>query len=57
MENKMIEQNTYCGKKFTYKGKEFIRIDGIWFEWDNNHYKVYKSDKLETVYKEQFGDN
>lgn len=56
MEKKMIEQNTYCGKKFTYDGKEYIRIDGVWFEWENNSYKVFRSDKLESIYAEQFGD-
>ena len=55
MENKMIEQNTYCGKKFIYEGKEYIRIEGVWFEWENNSYKVYRSDTLETLFNEQYG--
>lgn len=56
MENKMIEQNTYCGKKFKYNGKEYIRIDGVWFEWVDNSYKVYKSSKLEEIFQQQFGE-
>lgn len=55
MENKMIEQNTYCGKKFIYEGKEYIRIEGVWFEWENNSYKVYRSDTLEALFNEQYG--
>lgn len=56
MENKMIEQNAYCGKKFNYNDKEYIRIDGVWFEWIDNYYKVYKSTKLEEIFQQQFGE-
>ena len=52
----MLEKDTYCGKKFIFDGSEYIRIEGVWFKWENNNYSVCKDSKLETLYKSQYGE-
>ncbi len=57
MENDvMLEQNSYCGKKFMFQGSEYIRIDGVWFKWETDSYSICWDQKLEEIYKSQYGE-
>lgn len=55
--NDLIEKKTYCGRKFEYLGKEYMRIDGVWFAWENDCFTILKNSKLEQIYQEQFGES
>jgi hypothetical protein len=43
--------------KFLIDGVEYMRVDGVWFRWDNYQVKYIPEDKpeYETLYMETFG--
>ncbi len=54
MPNKLeLLENLSC-KRFEIDGKEYLRVEGVWFLYTNDEYKVIDKPEFETYYKEKF---
>lgn len=41
-------------KRIDINGTEYLRIEGVWFEYTNDYYIPIDNEEFETLYQEKF---